>query len=249
MKLEERHCHRRVLEIERALLQGSDHVCRQGVQIDFEPQRQRRVRAHLGEGLMQLEGIAPEGFIAEGVKAKDLPPSSKSRCACWLTSWSKWRAVRRSEGSGRGRAVQAREGQRAKRGEREKGESQDQRLVLRTRRSHGLLLGGKRGGSLEGNVTQRSPPDARRVCRRWTRSAHAGAQAFARPRRLVIEDACTGESIPEPVFFRSARPCGTGSPQKKHASDLLQAVARRKPDAGGGTGSTAGEHGSRNARS
>jgi hypothetical protein len=72
--------------------------------------------------------------------------------------------------------VQAREGQRAKRGEREKGESQNERLVLRTHRSHGLLLGGKQGGALDGTATQReSPPDAREVCRRWTRSAHAGA--------------------------------------------------------------------------
>src|SRR5215472_658800 len=109
---------------------------------------------------------------------------------------------------GLGRAVQARQGQRPQSGEREKREGQDERLMSRTRRAHSLLLGGERGGSLEGTGPRRAcPPDARAVRRFCTKSLMLAHRGFARPWGSITGDECGGEYIPVPAdFFCGAIP-------------------------------------------
>jgi hypothetical protein len=210
---------------------------------------------------MEFERVAPEGLIAEGVKAKDLPALIQELLHMLANLLVEGGA--RSDGlgvSGRGRAVQAREGQRAQCGERDKCEGQDERLVSRTRRAHGLLLGGTSEVEFWRAMGPRGSalpmPGGRRLC---TRSPRLAQRAFARQQQPMTGDKCRGEDIPDPVnFFPVAGSCGTRRPQpacpcidlaqprqvkinahgpksKAHVIDLTRA-AQGEPGAGGGAG-------------
>jgi hypothetical protein len=82
VQLEERKGRRGIVEVHLARLDLRDELRRQGFRIHLEPDRKRGLRAYAsaeaavfftGDGLVQLQGIAPESLRAEGVEAEDPP--------------------------------------------------------------------------------------------------------------------------------------------------------------------------------
>src|SRR5438105_1666637 len=64
---------RRIVQIELAVADGVDHLRRQCIDINFDPELQCGPRAHGRQRLMEAQRLTPEGLIAEGIEPEGAP--------------------------------------------------------------------------------------------------------------------------------------------------------------------------------